>query len=259
MSERAIGRSTTRLWVGADLREFSEVRLGPDRSHFLRDVLRAAPGDAVSLFNGRDGEWLARIETIAKSATLLTVLSRSRLQSPGADLWLLFAPIKGGRIDSVAEKATELGVSVLQPILTRRTEARRVNLDRLRANAIEAAEQCERLDVPEVREPIELDRLPPDLGDERTLFVCAEAGDATPILQAARERAGRPAALLIGPEGGFAPEELAWIRRRPDAVAVGLGPRVLRADTAAFAALACLQAVAGDWTRSGLDNRPRDL
>jgi len=251
-------RTATRLWVDADLTEGAMVEIGRERAHFLRDVLRLAPGTLVSLFNGRDGEWIARIETLAKSEAVLRPERRTRSQTPSPNLWLLFAPIKGGRVDSVAEKATELGVSVLWPILTRRTEARRVNLDRLRANAIEAAEQCERLDVPEVREPIELDRLPADLGNGHVLFVCAEAGGAIPIAEAVQASAGRPVAFLVGPEGGFAPEEFAWLRRRPDVVPVGLGPRVLRADTATFAALSCFQAVAGDWTRSGLDNRPRD-
>jgi len=254
-----IERTATRLSVDVELTEGATVELGRERAHFLRDVLRLAPGAVVSLFNGRDGEWSARIETLAKSGVALRAERRTRPQTPPSDLWLLFAPIKGGRIDSVAEKATELGVSVLWPILTRRTEARRVNLDRLVANTIEAAEQCERLDVPEVREPIELDRLPADLGNGRTVFICAEAGEATPIVEAVRSRVDRPAAFLIGPEGGFTPEEFAWLRARPDVVPVGLGPRVLRADTAAFAALSCFQALAGDWRRSGLDNRPRGL
>lgn len=251
-------RAATRLFVDDDLIAGKAVRLGRERAHFLRDVLRLEPGALLSLFNGRGGEWNARIESVGKSEVVATPDERTRPFAPSSDLWLLFAPIKSGRIDSVAEKATELGVSLLRPILTRRTEARRVNLERLKANAIEAAEQCRRLDVPEVAEPIELDRLPDDLGNGRVLYVCAETGEAVPVVEALRANVGRPSAFLIGPEGGFAPEEFALLRRRADTVFVGLGPRVLRADTATFAALTCFQALAGDWTSSGLDNRPHD-
>jgi 16S rRNA (uracil1498-N3)-methyltransferase len=252
-------RPRTRLYVEEPLEAGTPVRLPGDRAHFLRNVLRLEAGAAVALFNGRDGEWLARIGQLSKSAAVLDLVERRREQQPAADLWLLFAPIKGGRIDSVAEKATELGVAELHPVFTRRTDAQRVNVERLRANAVEAAEQCERLDVPVVREPLPLDRILAEWPEGRTLFVCAEAGEAVAAAEAFAARAGQPAAFLIGPEGGFADAELDELRKRSFVVPVGLGPRILRADTAAFAALACWQSLAGDWTRAGRDRRPRPV
>lgn len=252
-----MSRPATRLFVEAELAAGAAVRLDEDRAHFLRNVLRLEVGAIVAAFNATHGEWLARIDTIAKGHAVLVLHEQSRPPRPEPDLWLLFAPIKRGRIDQIAEKATELGVSVLQPVFTHRTDAQRVNTERLRANAVEAAEQCERLGVPEVREPKALAALLNDWPAERPLVVCAEAGATRPIVEAARQHAGRPAAFLIGPEGGFADFELADLARHPAAVMVGLGPRILRAETAALAALACWQAVAGDWMQSGLDKRPR--
>jgi 16S rRNA (uracil1498-N3)-methyltransferase len=174
------------------------------------------------------------------------VASQRRPQAFGPDLWLAFAPIKRARIDLIAEKATEMGVSVLWPVMTRRAEPSRVNVERLTNIAIEAAEQTERLDVPEVREPVPFDRLVAKWPTDRTLFVCAEAGAARPIAEAVLSRKGGPAGFLVGPEGGFAAAELDALRKLPFVVAVGLGPRLLRAETAVIAALACWQALAGD-------------
>lgn len=252
-------RPKTRLHVDGALADGLTVGLDHERAHYLRHVLRLERGDPVAVFNGRDGEWLTRIDGFGKGWCSLAVQERLREQRNGPDLWLLFAPIKRGRIDSVAEKASELGVSRLWPVFTRHTDPHRVNLDRLRANAVEAAEQCERLTVPELVEPVPLERALAGWPEERVLFLCAESGGATPIAEAVRAHAGRPAAFLIGPEGGFAKSELDEIRNRPFAVPVGLGPRVLRADTAAFAALACWQALVGDWMAgSGVDARPPD-
>lgn len=250
-------RPRTRLFVEETLGEAGTVRLTDERAHFLRNVLRLEAGAVVALFNGRDGEWLARIDSVAKSVVSLSLTTRTREQQSAADLWVLFAPIKHGRIDSIAEKATELGASVLWPVFTRYTDAQRVNDTRLRANAVEAAEQCERLDVPDVRAPAPLERVLADWPEDRPLFLCAEAGVARPIAEAVRDHAGKPAAFLIGPEGGFAETELDELRKRPFVVPVGLGPRILRADTAVFAALACWQSLAGDWVRDGTDHRPR--
>ncbi|HET8728822.1 MAG TPA: 16S rRNA (uracil(1498)-N(3))-methyltransferase [Alphaproteobacteria bacterium] len=236
----------TRLFVTADLRPGAVVTLEPGQAHYLRNVLRLAPGASAVLFNGRDGEWLARIEALAKHDASLVALEQRRAQEPGSDLWLCFAPVKKAAIDAIAEKATELGSAVLQPVFTDRTDVTRVNVDRLRAHAMEAAEQCERLDVPEVRDPVPLSGLLGRWDGDRALVVCAEAGSVRPIADAAEALKGRPAALLVGPEGGFAPSELDAFSKLPFVHAVGLGPRVLRADTAALAALATWQAVAGD-------------
>ncbi len=242
----------TRLFVDAPLAPGATVELDVDRAHYLRNVLRLQPGAAVALFNGRDGEWSARIERLAKAAATVAVDAQTRPQDVAADLWLLFAPIKRTRIDLVAEKATELGVAALRPVLTQHTAVERVSLDRLRAIAMEAAEQCERLSVPTLLEPVALDRLMIDWPVERRLVVCAEADEAVPIAAALRPYAESPAgnrgpwAILVGPEGGFARSELDALRKLPFVIAVSLGPRILRADTAAVAALACWQAMLGD-------------
>jgi 16S rRNA (uracil1498-N3)-methyltransferase len=235
-----------RLFVPADLAAGARVALDEGQAHYLKHVLRLGPGGRVGLFNGRDGEWRAVIAAQDRRATTLAVEGQSRPQAPEPDLWLLFAPVKRAPIDFVTEKATELGASALIPVLTRRTIASRVNTDRLAAIAREAAEQCERLTVPRIAEPVRLEDLP-DLLDDRWLVVCDETG-GRPIAEAVRvESPKKAAAILVGPEGGFAPGELDAILKLPFASRVGLGPRVLRADTAALAALAVFQALAGDW------------
>jgi len=243
----------TRLYVQAPLSEGAAVDLDSGQAHYLRSVLRLGPGEAVALFNGRDGEWLARIETIGKNRAALRVAHQTRLQRPEPDLWLAFAPIKRARIDFTAQKATELGVSLLWPVMTRRTMVDRVNIDRLTANAVEAAEQSERLSVPAVREPVALERLIDDWPADRAMLLCDEsgAGGGVPGIAEALSAAGpsvrERVGFVIGPEGGFAQEELDRLRSLPFVTAVGLGPRLLRADTAALAAIAVWQAVAGDW------------
>ncbi len=247
----------TRLFVEDDLAAGRSVGLDHARAHFLRSVLRLGRGAAVALFNGRDGEWRARIEGLGKGWASLEVEAPLRPQDATPDIWLLFAPIKRARIDFLAEKATELGVARLLPVTTRHTAVSRVNCERLAANAREAAEQCERLSVPEVAEPRRLFDLLADWPCERRLLVCAEAGAARPLAEVLGEAADGPRgpwALLTGPEGGFAESELDALRKLPFVTTVGLGPRVLRSDTAALAALACWQAVLGD----GRDGPPRD-
>src|SRR6185312_785697 len=224
----------TRLYVTADLGENRTVALGEGPSHYLLHVLRAKPGNRVLLFNGRDGEWLAEIAQVSKRGVAATGLNRTRPQSAGPDIWLAFAPIKKTPADYLVQKATELGVSALLPAFTRRTIVTRVNLERMAANAAEAAEQSERLTVPEIRQAMDLDKLLASWPKERRLYFCDEGGDAKPLAQAAR---GAPAAILTGPEGGFDPAERETLRALPFVVPVTLGPRILRADTAALAAL----------------------
>lgn len=238
-----------RLHVAAALAAGAAVELGEAPAHYLRAVLRLGPGDAVALFNGRDGEWRAAVESLGKRGAQLRCLAETRPQRAGPDLWLLFAPLKRARIDLLVEKATELGVARLQPVITRRTVAARINRERLLAHAVEAAEQCERLTVPDLAEPLPLARCLAAWPAGRRLLVAAESGPAAPIAAALAAAAAAPPqdwAVLVGPEGGFAPGELDDLHKLPFVSAVGLGPRILRAETAALAALACWQAVLGD-------------
>jgi 16S rRNA (uracil1498-N3)-methyltransferase len=245
--------SVSRLFVEAGLVAGAEAPLDEAQVHYLRHVMRRPDGGPLLLFNGRDGEWRGTLEGRGKKAAVARIVERTREQTAEPDVWLCFAPIKRARIDYVAEKATELGAAVLQPILTHHTVVERVNLERLRANAVEAAEQTERLSVPEVRAPVDLLRLLADWPTGRRLLVCDETGGGPPIAETliGLDEVARaaPWAILIGPEGGFDAGELAAIRRMKDVIAVGLGPRILRADTAAIAALACWQSLVGDWRR----------
>ncbi len=245
--------SAARLFVEADLAAGGEVLLEEAQVHYLRNVMRRPDGAPLLLFNGRDGEWRGTLSFRGKKAAVAELGKRTREQAPEPDVWLCFAPVKRARIDYIAEKATELGVSVLQPVVTRHTAVERVNVGRLQANAIEAAEQTERLTVPEVRESVDLGKLLDRWPDGRRLMMCDETGGGPPIGEAlsALDEAARaaPWAIVIGPEGGFAENELQALRRIKDVTSVGLGPRILRADTAALAALACWQALVGDWRR----------
>lgn len=241
-------KPNARLYTPADLAEGVAITLPRGQTHYLANVMRLRAGAPVALFNGRDGEWLARIESLAKNGAILAVDRQRREQRPEPDLWLVFAPIKRAPLDFLVQKATELGVSALIPALTRRTVVERVRQERMEANVVEAAEQCERLTVPEVRSAAPLSQILEDWPKERHILFCAEHGDATPIQEVlARIADPVPSAIVTGPEGGFEETELDAMRKLPFATAVGLGPRVLRADTAALAALACWQAVLGDW------------
>ncbi len=243
-------RPAARLYITNALANDSAVELAPAQAHYLRSVLRLGPGAAVAAFNATDGEWLCRIAEIGKRGMRLTVECRMRSPEPEPDLWLMFAPIKRGRIDWLVEKATELGASALLPVWTARTQAQRLNLERLRAHAIEAAEQSERLWVPELRSPEALGRVLAAWPAERRLIVCDESGAGEPIGAAAARLPVGPMALLVGPEGGFDQTELDALGKLSFVSRVGLGPRVLRAETAALAALAVYQATAGDWRRT---------
>jgi 16S rRNA (uracil1498-N3)-methyltransferase len=241
-----------RLFVEAPLAAGANVVLADAQAHYLLRVMRAGVGDRLLVFNGKDGEWRAQIAEAKKHAAVLSCEAQTAPQTDVPDLWLVFAPIKKTPADYVAQKATELGVRVLQPVLTRRTIARRVNTDRLLANAIEAAEQSGRVSVPEIREATSLESLLRSWPKDRRLVFCDEAGDATPIAEAlAGAKGGESAwAVLTGPEGGFDPEERTLVRANASVVPVALGPRIMRADTAALAALALWQAIIGDWQRS---------
>jgi len=241
-------RPEVRLYVNEALASGAPVALGRGHAHYLAHVLRLAPGQAVAVFNGRDGEWLARIESVAKTGARLRLEAQLKEQRAEPDLWLVFAPVKRAPLDFLVQKATELGVSELVPAITRRTIVERVRRERMEANAIEAAEQCERLTVPRIRDAAPLARVLEDWPRERQILLCAESGQAAPILDVLqRLRASRPCAILTGPEGGFEKTELDELRKLPFVTPVGLGPRVLRADTAALAALACWQCALGDW------------
>jgi 16S rRNA (uracil1498-N3)-methyltransferase len=236
-----------RLFVKPQLIAKAEIALEPPQAHYLINVLRCKTGDEVLLFNGRDGEWRGVLSAATKKRVAVVIEERTRPQSDGPDLHYLFAPLKRARVDYMAQKATEMGASLLQPVLTRRTMAERVNTSRLFANAVEAAEQCGILRVPDVAAPEKLSRLL-ERWDETRLLVFADesASVSSPLAALERERE-RPLAVLIGPEGGFEAEERALLLEQPYVLPISLGPRVMRADTAAVAALALVNAVLGDW------------
>ncbi len=236
-----------RLFVDSPLVEGDRLCLDQKQAHYLLHVMRAQAGAEVALFNGRDGEWLSRIGEAAKRTVVLSLERPLRPQAAEPDLWLLFAPVKRARIDVIAEKATELGVSALWPVFTRHTAMTRVNEDRLRLIAVEAAEQCERLSVPEVHPAQPLESVLAAWPSGRRLVLLDEAGGGVPIAAALAAGFCGPAAVLVGPEGGFSKSELDGLRALSFATSVGLGPRILRADTAVIAALSCFQALCGDW------------
>ncbi|MEO0982186.1 MAG: 16S rRNA (uracil(1498)-N(3))-methyltransferase [Pseudomonadota bacterium] len=251
--------ATPRLYVKSDLSAKSYAALSADQEKYLTRVLRLKAGDEVRVFNGRDGEWLAIIDEVIGKTVLLKAERLLKPFSASEDLWLLFAPLKKTRTDFVVEKAAELGVSVIRPVMTERTQASRVNTDRLQATAMEAAEQTERQDLPVVEEPAGLDAVLAGWNPARTLIFADEAGDdeeadwggehgrAEPMLDVLKTLKPGPAAILIGPEGGFSPEERKMLRSLEFVTPVSLGPRILRAETAAVSALTLWQAALGDW------------
>lgn len=236
--------SSPRLFVDTPLAEGAAVALDRAQANYLLNVMRLKTGDAVRLFDDRTGEWVATIESEGRRDARLIVATKLAEREAVPDLWLCVAPIKRARIDWVAEKASELGVARLVPVATRRTVIERLNPERLRAHMIEAAEQCGRTALPElVEEPVKLEMMLADWPEERMLIFADETG-GRPLAEAV---APGPAAILIGPEGGFTPEERAAIRACPRATGVSLGPRILRAETAALAAVSVWMARAGDW------------
>ena len=244
--EQAGGRSAIRLFVEAALDAHAPLALTPAQAHYLRAVMRQAPGDRIRLFNGRDGEWEGTIESLTPRAAAVRLGARLAAQTPAPDVRLLFAPLKATTTRFVVQKATELGVGAIHPVLTQHGQTRRINVERLRTHAIEAAQQCGRLDVPQVAAP-----LPPRRRARRLAAGAPAPGlrsrGRTTAAEALAGGGSAPWAILIGPEGGFAPEERACSPPIPRRSLARLGPRILRAETAAAAALACFQALAGDW------------
>lgn len=236
-----------RLYVDANLDPGSAIPLSRDQANYLINVMRRGAGDLVLVFNGRDGEWRARIEIAGKRQASLVLENQSRAQSGGPDLHYLFAPLKRSRLDYMVQKATELGVALLQPVLTRHTIAERVNGDRMRANVIEAAEQCGILRIPTIAASERLDRALASWDPARRLIFCDEGAPIADPIAALREIVPGPLAVLVGPEGGFAPEERNSLVALPFVVRIAMGPRIMRADTAAVAALTLVNAVLGDW------------
>jgi 16S rRNA (uracil1498-N3)-methyltransferase len=241
-----------RLFVDAALREGERIALERNQANYLGNVLRLSAGETILVFNGRDGEWQAAIEG-RKRPDGLSIVAQTRPQDRLPDIAYVFAPLKHARLDYMVQKAVEMGAAKLQPVLTRHTQVSRVNSERMRANVIEAAEQCGILSLAEVAEPVALDRFLDKRTTSRLLVFCDEAADIGNPIEAL-QRGLTPADgidVLIGPEGGFAEEERALLRRQPKTLRLSLGPRILRADTAGVAALALVQAALGDWRSSG--------
>jgi 16S rRNA (uracil1498-N3)-methyltransferase len=238
---------SVRLFVDAPLSNGAAISCTPDQANYLVNVLRLAAGDGILVFNGRNGEWRARIAAAAKRRCTLECLVQTRPQVDGPDVHYVFAPLKHARLDYMVQKATELGVAHLQPVLTHRTVASRVNLERMGANAIEAAEQCGVLRVPSVGEPMKLEALLAQWNSSRRLIFCDEGAEiASPVTALSGIEPG-PLGVLVGPEGGFDAAERELLRGKPYTRAISLGPRIMRADTAAVAALALVNATLGDW------------
>src|SRR6185312_9947232 len=236
-----------RLYVPDGLAEGRPVEPGASQAHYLLNVLRLGDRAEILIFNGRDGEWRATMKPAGRKKLTLTPVERTRPQPPLPDLLYCFAPLKQGRLDYLVQKAVEMGAGLLQPVLTQHTQVTKLGLDRLQANVIEAAEQCGILAIPSVREPVKLDRLLAEWDAGRRLIFCDEDAGTDNPLSALRAIEEREFGLLVGPEGGFSEAERRQLRALDFVTAIPLGPRILRADTAAVAALALVQAVIGDW------------
>ena len=239
-----------RLFVEPDLAAGTDLTLNKDQSLYLAAVLRKSVGDEVVLFNGRNGAWLCWLTSDSKKSVTLEVIEQIASQSPPSDLWYGFAPLKSERLDYMIQKAVEMGVGTVQPVMTQFTQLHRLKPERLRANAIEAAEQCEVLNVPKVAPAIDLNSLLDGWADtqgERRLVFADEGEASSSPVHALEQLRGRPIGLLIGPEGGFSDNEREKLRALPFVVPISLGPRILRADTAAVAGLAVIQSIIGDW------------
>ncbi len=238
---------TQRLHVTAALSIGNPVEADRAQANYLLNVLRLKAGDKVLLFNGRDGEWLALVEPTGRKSCALVPQQQTRLQPPPSDLLYSFAPLKQGRLEYMVQKAVEMGAGKLQPTITRHTQVSRLNIEKMQTHAIEAAEQCGILAIPQCLAEIPLAQLIARWEANRQLVYCDEAAPDADPLELLKPIRGKPLGLLIGPEGGFSEEEREILRKLPFVTVIPLGPRILRADTAAVAALAIVQAVAGDW------------
>jgi 16S rRNA (uracil1498-N3)-methyltransferase len=240
-------RKLVRLYLDEPALRTHDVVLSPEQSHYLAHVMRKKEGDGLLVFHGAWGEWLAHIVRITKKEVTIRLQEQTRPPSPLADVWYLFAPLKSARLDYIVQKATELGASCLIPVKTERTQVSRINLDRLKANTIEAAEQCGLVNVPQVGEERSLTHALADLAPDRLLIFCDEHTSHSSPLTALKEvERGTPCAVLIGPEGGFTDGERTLISRHPHTLNLSLGSRIVRADTAAVMALTLVQACVGD-------------
>ncbi|MBL8882610.1 MAG: 16S rRNA (uracil(1498)-N(3))-methyltransferase [Hyphomicrobium sp.] len=239
--------TSERLYVAADLAADATVVLTADQAHYLLNVLRMAAGSEILVFNGRHGEWRARLEDIKKRSAGLRILAQTRPQTGGPAIHYLFAPLKHARLDYMVQKAVELGVARLSPVMTRRTVPGRVNIERMRLNAIEAAEQCGVLRIPETDDAAALTKTVEDWASGTPLIFCDEDAPVRNPIAALGALAPGPVAVLIGPEGGFDVEERRLLLSKPFVTALSLGPRIMRADTAAVAALTLVNATLGDW------------
>lgn len=237
-----------RLFVDVSLQAGAVVSCTRDQANYLCNVLRLKNGDEILVFNGADGEWRAQLANVAKRSCELQLVAQTRAQDNGPDIFYLFAPLKRARLDYMVQKATELGVMRLQPVVTHRTIASRVNVARMRSNVIEAAEQCGILRIPQVEEPCALGEALSGWPRERPLILCDEAAAVSDPLKALKQLAPGPVGVLVGPEGGFSEEERMQLASQPFVTIVSLGPRIMRADTAAVSILTLVNAVLGDWT-----------
>lgn len=236
-----------RLFVPGDLTAGGGVAVDDGQYNYLHNVLRMEDGAELLAFNGRDGEWLVRLRYPSKKRILLETVELTRPQPARSDLHYLFAPLKVGRLDYIVQKAVEMGAGVMQPVMTQHVQGKITSIGKLRANAVEAAEQCGILAIPEVREPVRLPTLLEDWDAHRRIIYCDEGAETNNPMRALAGIAEKSFALLVGPEGGFSAEEQSLLRGLPFVTAIPLGPRILRADTAAVAAMAVIQATIGDW------------
>jgi 16S rRNA (uracil1498-N3)-methyltransferase len=244
--------SAHRLYLDASFAPNAQIPLDRTQANYLSNVLRLPDGAEFLIFNGRDGEWRAALNAKSRKSLSVTVLAMTRTQEDGCDLHYIFAPLKHARLDYMVQKAVEMGASLLQPVQTQHTQATRLNAERMRANVIEAAEQCGSLAIPNVAKPIDLDQLVERWPADRCLIFCDEDAPVSDPMEALRaalkdDRKHQPLAVLIGPEGGFDKREREMLIALPQAIRLSLGPRILRADTAAVAALSLAQAILGDW------------
>jgi 16S rRNA (uracil1498-N3)-methyltransferase len=243
-------KTLPRLFVGEPLVSGGQLKLDADQTNYVLNVMRMQAGEPLVLFNGRDGAWVARIVDPHRKGVVLEPQVQSAHQTPPSDLWFGFAPLKTGRLDYLVQKATEMGAGVIQPVITRYTQVQRLKADKLRANIIEAAEQCEVLSVPRLGEEVSLAALIANWQHEqglRRLIFCDEGAPAASPNGPLADIEGLPVGVLVGPEGGFSDDERELLLAQGFVVPVSLGPRILRADTAAVAALAVVQSIIGDW------------